>query len=203
MSELLAFIGGFAIALFAEPIRQWLFRARLTLEFTNADHFVTRTTESGGHQARYIRIKATNRSSRLAKSCRAYLVNIERLGPSGAWVRRPTTAKACNSRGLGAAMGHILLWTCLRTFHISSTSCLLGRSQRVSCQRYSTSCGATSRCSHRQGRFASPYCYQVRMFARSGSGFRSGGRVTGTTSKSPFRRARRGLTSACSRRRPV
>jgi hypothetical protein len=85
MSQFLAFLGGFFTALFADPIRQWLFRPKLELAFANADHFVAHTAEAGGHQARYIRVRVTNRGPWLARSCRAYLVNIERRGLGGAW----------------------------------------------------------------------------------------------------------------------
>jgi len=84
-TTLAAFLGGFFTAIFAEPFRRWIFRPRLALEFTNADHFLSRTREQGGHEAIYLRVKVTNRKSALAKSCRAYLVNIERRGSSGAW----------------------------------------------------------------------------------------------------------------------
>jgi hypothetical protein len=97
MPQILAFLGGFLTALFAEPLRLWLFRARVTLEFLNADHFVTSTSEQGGHQAKYVRIKAVNHSGRLAKNCRAYLTNIERRGPSGAW----EATEYCESMQLG------------------------------------------------------------------------------------------------------
>jgi hypothetical protein len=91
MPEIIAFLSGFIIALFADPLRQWLFRANVTLEFINAEHFVTRTKETikgrdtPPYEASYVRIKATNRSPRLAKNCRAYLVNIEQFGRSGDW----------------------------------------------------------------------------------------------------------------------
>jgi hypothetical protein len=85
MTELIAFVGGFFTALVADPLRQWLFRPTLALEFANADHFIAQTAEAGGHQAKYVRVKVTNRGPWLAKSCRAYLVNIERRGQGGAW----------------------------------------------------------------------------------------------------------------------
>lgn len=90
MSTILGFIGGFLTALFAEPARQWIFRPRLALEFKDSGHFVAKTAEESKsppvrYGARYIRIKVTNTKSALAKSCKAYLANIERLGQSGIW----------------------------------------------------------------------------------------------------------------------
>lgn len=88
IGTIIGFIGGFLTALFAEPLRQWLFQPILSLEFNNTSHFVTKTWkafESSRHEAHYARIKVTNTRRSLARSCRAYLVNIERIGPSGAW----------------------------------------------------------------------------------------------------------------------
>jgi hypothetical protein len=82
---------GFISALLAEPVRTWLFRPRLRLTFVeDADHFLTETKERIGgatadHKAIYVRVHVVNRSWALAKSCRAYLANMERLGGSGKW----------------------------------------------------------------------------------------------------------------------
>ena len=88
IGTIIGFFSGFLTALFAEPLRQWLFRPILSLEFKNTSHFVTETwkrSDSTRHAARYARIKVTNTRRSLARSCRAYLVNIERIGPSGGW----------------------------------------------------------------------------------------------------------------------
>jgi hypothetical protein len=89
MFAILGFLGGFLSAVFAEPLRQWLFRPVLKLEFTNTGDFVVRTPEGPDrqHEAHVVRVKVTNTSGRLAKSCRAFLINIERLAGSGAWER--------------------------------------------------------------------------------------------------------------------
>lgn len=88
-ASILSFLGGFFTALFAEPLRRWIFHARLSLEFKDAEHFITQTPEGSiagsRHQACYIRCKVTNAKSALAKSCRAYLVNVERQGSRGNW----------------------------------------------------------------------------------------------------------------------
>jgi hypothetical protein len=81
LSSLLGFIGGFLTALFAEPLRQWLYRPRLSLSFGSSGDFITKTPEVAGaskYEACYIRLKVVNLSSRLAKACRAYLVGIEK-----------------------------------------------------------------------------------------------------------------------------
>lgn len=80
------FLGGFLTALFAEPLRRWIFAPRLTLTFGTSSDFLTKTPEfgpGGGHEALYVRIKVVNSRSALAKSCRAYLVNVEREDSSG------------------------------------------------------------------------------------------------------------------------
>jgi hypothetical protein len=87
LSILLTFVAGFLTAIFAEPLRLWIYRPVLNLQFDNNDHCVAKTDEGSPptHRAHYIRVKATNRSSRLAKGCRAYLVAIDRRGPTGSW----------------------------------------------------------------------------------------------------------------------
>lgn len=91
LSPMLGFISGFLTAVFAEPLRQWLYRPKLALSFGSTSDFITRTPEVAGssqHEAFYIRIKVVNSRSRLAKACRAYLVGVEKQGADGAF--RPT-----------------------------------------------------------------------------------------------------------------
>ena len=87
LASILGFVAGFLSAVFAEPIRQWLYRPKLSLEFLHNDHFVTTTDEGSPptHQAKYVRVRASNLSARAAKGCRAYLVGLQRRGPGGAW----------------------------------------------------------------------------------------------------------------------
>lgn len=87
LSSLATFVAGFLTAIFAEPIRQRIYRPVLKLEFENNDHFVTKTDEGDPptHRARYIRVKATNLKARIAKSCRAYLIGFDCRGPAGSW----------------------------------------------------------------------------------------------------------------------
>jgi hypothetical protein len=115
----LSFIGGFVSAIFAEPLRRWLFQSVLTLDFEKTDHFVTSTEETEKRfdpesgtvietqkrKARYVRVRVTNTSGSLAKNCRAYLVNIEQLGHSGQWeatVYCESMQLAWSGRGDGA-----------------------------------------------------------------------------------------------------
>lgn len=81
LPSIVGFIGGFFTALFAEPLRQRLYRAKLSLSFGSSSDFIARTLETSGqsqYQAIYIRLKVVNTSTRLAKACRAYLVGIEK-----------------------------------------------------------------------------------------------------------------------------
>ena len=82
----LSFLGGFFTALLAEPLRRWIWTPRLKLTFGTSQHFVTRTPEvspDGQYESMFVRIKVVNSRASLAKSCRAYLVNIERKGTTG------------------------------------------------------------------------------------------------------------------------
>jgi hypothetical protein len=87
---------GFASALFAEPLRRWLFRPKLFLDFRNAPEFQARTPEQwqgypngsaalviGTRQAHYVRIRVQNVSNHVARICSAYLVNVERQDQRG------------------------------------------------------------------------------------------------------------------------
>jgi len=86
--HLVTFFAGFATAVLAEPLRQWLFRPRLKLEFDNTNDYVTTTIEhsdTDAWEAHYIRVKVINESPRLAKSCRGYLVDIEEDDGAGSF----------------------------------------------------------------------------------------------------------------------
>lgn len=88
---LLSYILGFATAIFAEPIRQRIFKPKLKLEFGEGQDFKTRTPEATSqsqHEAYYIRVKVTNSTRRTARDCRTYLVNIEKRDETGTF--RPT-----------------------------------------------------------------------------------------------------------------
>ena len=91
VTPVVSFLAGSATAVFAEPLRRWIYRPKLRLEFNETEHFITKTIETSAsdsnksHQARYIRVKVTNTRLTLAKSCRAYLINVERRDPSGVW----------------------------------------------------------------------------------------------------------------------
>ena len=92
---------GFASAIFAEPLRRWLYRPKLALSFGNGSEYKARTPEQATlldpkrsavpiystHEAEYVRIKVINTSSAVAKSCRAYLVGVEKKNAEGTFVR--------------------------------------------------------------------------------------------------------------------
>ena len=90
LPQVVTFLAGFSTAIFAEPIRRYLFKPNLKLDFDNNDDFVALTPEKMPSnndtieiKAYYIRIKATNTKNVAAKDCKAYLVNIEKLDASG------------------------------------------------------------------------------------------------------------------------
>lgn len=99
-SYLPAIIGGaigFASAIFAEPLRRWIYSPKLVLTFEDSTDYKTRTPEQATfrdpqrsavpihstHEAEYVRIKVINASRPLAKDCRAYLVGIEKKQADG------------------------------------------------------------------------------------------------------------------------
>jgi hypothetical protein len=81
-----SFLGGFFTALVAEPLRRWMWAPQLKLTFGTSQHFLTKTPEvspAGQHESLFVRIRVINKRATLAKSCRAYLVNVERKDASG------------------------------------------------------------------------------------------------------------------------
>jgi hypothetical protein len=72
-----SFILGFVSSVFAEPARQRLFRPVLRLSFSGGEDCIAGTPLTGESEALYIRIKVVNKKPRLARGCRAYLVNVE------------------------------------------------------------------------------------------------------------------------------
>lgn len=85
-SSLGSFLAGFASAVFAEPLRQKLFRPGVSLSFSGADDCICRTPTSGAGPATYIRVKVTSSKRRAAKGCRAFLVGIETKASNGSFV---------------------------------------------------------------------------------------------------------------------
>lgn len=83
ITPILSFALGFISAVFAEPLRQWLFRPRLKLTFTGREDCVTATRMTDGSGARYVRIRVVNVRRRVAKSCKGFLIKIEKLSASG------------------------------------------------------------------------------------------------------------------------
>jgi len=86
MKEIIVFITGFFTAIFAEPLRRWIFRPRLIMDFGDTNDFKADTPEIVGTtdgtirkgRAYYIRGRVVNKSTNIAKQCRVYLTNIEK-----------------------------------------------------------------------------------------------------------------------------
>jgi len=87
---------GFVSAIFAEPLRRWLYRPKLVLSFGDGLEYRSRTPEQADlispespvpvhstHEAEYLRIKVTNTTTTVAKACRAYLVQVEKQDAQG------------------------------------------------------------------------------------------------------------------------
>jgi hypothetical protein len=85
---------GFAAAVFAEPLRQWIYRPKLKLDFEDDPAYKARTPEEAEipasprplhsvHDAEFIRIRVINKKPVIAKSCRAYLVAVEKADENG------------------------------------------------------------------------------------------------------------------------
>jgi hypothetical protein len=86
LTPAVSFILGFVIAVFSEPLRQWLFRPVLRVSFEKNDSCVAHTpVENGGkeYEAYYIRVKVENTRRHLAKACRAFLIQVEEKDESG------------------------------------------------------------------------------------------------------------------------
>ncbi len=74
----LPWIFGFLTAMFAEPARNWLLRPKLRVSFTQEQDCIARTPTGAGADAIYIRLKVVNERRRIARSCRAFLVKVEK-----------------------------------------------------------------------------------------------------------------------------
>lgn len=87
---------GFGAAIFSEPLRRWIYRPELKLEFGDSDAYKTLTSESAEiwdfklqksiptvYDARYLRVKVTNTKFAMAKNCRAYLVAVDKETSAG------------------------------------------------------------------------------------------------------------------------
>ena len=89
LPHILAFLVGFATAIFAEPIRRRIFRPKLDVTFGDSLDYQTLTPELVGDittQSYYFRIRVTNKKSFVARSCKAYLISIEKKGDNGRFV---------------------------------------------------------------------------------------------------------------------
>jgi hypothetical protein len=92
ISAIIGGLIGFFAAVFAEPLRQLIYRPKVRLEFGNTSDYRARTLAQDDRpgipphsvcEAYYIRIKVTNTKPALAKKCRAYLVAVEKADETG------------------------------------------------------------------------------------------------------------------------
>jgi hypothetical protein len=90
LKQSLPFLLGFFTAIFAEPIRQLIFKPKLKLDFGDNPDCLSLTPEGDKftpinkmRKTYYIRIKVTNLKKVEAKNCKAYLINIEKADKEG------------------------------------------------------------------------------------------------------------------------
>lgn len=108
LQSVATFLSGALTALFAEPIRQRMFRPNLNLSFDNDEECVShtfhtsRTLAATGPKAVYIRVRVNNTRNRMARECRGYLVNLEAKNEKGEFVK----TEYCDSI--------MLHWSCQR-----------------------------------------------------------------------------------------
>ena len=101
-------LSGAAIAIFAEPVRQWLFRPNIVLSFNNDEECVSHTflttnpSTARGPNAVYIRVRIKNTRNRMARECRGYLTGFEKRNDEGKFVK----TEYCDSI--------MLHWSCQR-----------------------------------------------------------------------------------------
>jgi len=95
MGPLVGGVFGFFAAIFAEPIRQWIWGPKLKLSF-DEEGCVTTTQTNEGKWAHTLRIRVVNKGRSIAKDCRAYLVGVQ--------VNSPQSIPYCDSLPLA--------WSC-------------------------------------------------------------------------------------------
>ena len=88
---LVSSISGAMIAIFAEPVRRWIYKPDLILEFkketigciSKTFNYNSRTNQTA--KACYIRVKVSNKSKRnvMARDCSAYLIGVEKQNSQG------------------------------------------------------------------------------------------------------------------------
>ncbi len=83
------FLAGFIISVFAEPLRRWVFKPNVQLQFGETNDHICKTPEKRNDiegkeslgEAIYVKGKVVNESPLIARGCRVYLVNIEKKQP--------------------------------------------------------------------------------------------------------------------------
>jgi hypothetical protein len=78
---------GFISALFAPilivPIKYFFYGPKLKLKFNNDDYAYKTEIQKNNKTVHYIRAEVINTGCGIAKQCRAYLVNVQKMNPSG------------------------------------------------------------------------------------------------------------------------
>lgn len=81
---------GFFAAVFTEPVRRWIFRPVISLSFDQSKDCIAHTPirdRANVTSGIYFRVRIINEKSNIAKQCRAYLVNVEKLNDQGVFER--------------------------------------------------------------------------------------------------------------------
>jgi hypothetical protein len=89
LTNLGSFLLGFITSVFADPVRQRLYRPVLRLSFSGGEDSITRTRMSNGGQAIYVRMKVVNEKPALARQCCAYLIGVENMASNGCFHPTP------------------------------------------------------------------------------------------------------------------
>lgn len=102
----ITFLSGALTAIFAEPIRQRMFRPKLVLSFdeecVSHTFLSTKTLAVAGPKTVYIRVRVNNTRSRMARECCGYLIGLEERNEKGEFVK----TEYCDSI--------MLHWSCQR-----------------------------------------------------------------------------------------
>jgi len=86
LTSISSFILGFLIAIFAEPIRRYLLKPKLNIEFGKSEDFITYTPALTKNNSQteeyYLRVRVINSRKYIARDCRAFLIDIKKLDDS-------------------------------------------------------------------------------------------------------------------------
>lgn len=83
---LIGFISALALQIIIGPIKYRLFGPKLELKFNNNEYAYKTEIIKNHITTHYIRVEVVNTGRKIAKQCRAYLVNVEKENSSGEFV---------------------------------------------------------------------------------------------------------------------